>query len=117
MSPGVCTTFVGLIAAGMGLKKLDDITAPQTQQIKRMHLLAAAFNALQGGIFNISGWDLVGATPLTVESVSGLLEDNDHRWINRGAYDLLGSSVDGEASIQGLPRATTLYDNVSGTTG
>ena len=112
MSPGVCTTFAGLIAATIGLKELSDIPPQQIQQIKHMHLLAAAFNALQGGIFNISGWDLVGAIPLTAESVSTLLEDNDHRWINRGGYDLLGLAGDQSNSIQGLPKAVSLYGSI-----
>jgi trehalose synthase len=113
MSPGVCSTLPGLIAATLDIQDLSQITPGQIEQIKQAHLLAAAYNALQAGVFVLSGWDLVGALPVPMESVTELAADNDARWINRGAYDLLGAAEDGDRSIQGLPRARSLYGSLS----
>src|SRR5262249_12543539 len=56
----------------------------------------------------ISGWDLVGALPLSEDQVAHLMADADTRWLQRGAYDLLGVSTE-QASAAGLPRAAALY--------
>jgi len=40
------------------------------------------------------------------------LADGDTRWINRGAYDLLGSNPEAARSSAGLPRATALYGSL-----
>jgi trehalose synthase len=69
----------------------------------------AAFNALQPGVFALSGWDLVGALTLPPESVKERIADGDTRWILRGAYDLLGTASGVERSATGLPRAEALY--------
>ena len=113
MSPGVCSTMSGLIAAGLGVQDLEQISAAQKKQITQLHLLAAAFNALQGGVFLISGWDLVGALPVPGHSVEELVADNDYRWINRGGYDLIGSDDSIQSSLQGLPRARSLYGGLA----
>ncbi len=112
MSPGVCSTLPGLIAASLGIQDITQITLEQNEKIKQIHLLAAAFNALQGGVFLISGWDLVGALPIPTESVEDLIADNDHRWINRGGYDLLGVGDGVDFSIHGLPKAQSLYGDL-----
>jgi trehalose synthase len=112
MSPGVCSTLPGFIAASLGISDITQITPEQTERIKQIHLLAAAFNALQGGVFLLSGWDLVGALPVTTDSVKDLVADNDHRWINRGGYDLLGDCDDASHSIHGLPKAQSLYGDL-----
>ncbi len=113
MSPGVCSTLPGIIAAGLGITDITQITREQTEKIKQIHLLAAAFNALQGGVFLLSGWDLVGALPIPTDSVKDLVADNDHRWINRGGYDLLGDCDNVSRSIHGLPKARSLYGDLA----
>ncbi len=112
MSPGICSTLPGLIAASLDIQDLSQITPEQIEQIKRIHLLAAAYNALQAGVFVLSGWDLVGALPIPLESVKELVADNDARWINRGGYDLLGTAEGEDRSIQGLPQARSLYGSL-----
>ncbi len=112
MSPGICSTMAGLIAASLEINDLAEITPEQIEQIKQIHLLAAAYNALQPGVFVLSGWDLVGALPIPMESVAELAADNDARWINRGGYDLLGAAPDEERSIRGLPKARSLYGSL-----
>ncbi|MBN1684208.1 MAG: maltose alpha-D-glucosyltransferase [Gammaproteobacteria bacterium] len=102
---GLCTTFVGLIASRFGIEDIDHITEQQKTEILKAHLLLAIFNAMQPGIFSISGWDLVGALPLHEKEIPDLLKDGDCRWINRGAYDLLGAEVE---SAQ-MPKAKNLY--------
>jgi trehalose synthase len=64
---------------------------------------------MQPGIFALSGWDLVGAATLPADSVKERLADGDTRWINRGAYDLLGKNPTATTSSSGLPRAHALY--------
>jgi trehalose synthase len=79
------------------------------QQIQRLHLLLAMYNALQPGVFALSGWDLVGALPLAHDLVAEMMADGDTRWINRGAYDLLGVNPAAAGSAAGLPKAVALY--------
>ncbi len=113
MSPGVCSTLPGLIAAAQGIQDINTMSAQQKEKIKQVHLMAAAFNALQGGVFLLSGWDLVGALPIPAESVAAFVADNDYRWINRGGYDLLGTADSADRSIQGLPRAPSVYGGLA----
>lgn len=112
MSPGLCSTVTGLAAAAIGVERLDAITDEQKERIKRMHLAAASFNALMPGAFVLTGWDLTGALPVPREAVADRLSDNDCRWLNRGAYDLLDFDPSAETSTAGLPRARTLYGSL-----
>jgi trehalose synthase len=105
---GVSCTTASLVAAALGIRDLSAITPDEREQITRGHLLLAMYNALQPGVFAVSGWDLVGALPLPAASVAHLMGDADTRWIQRGAYDLLGASSE-PASAAGLPRAPALY--------
>ena len=113
MSPGVCSTLPGLIAAALGIRDVGKLSPQQKEQIRQVHLMAAAFNALQGGVFLLSGWDLVGALPIPASSVEDLVADNDYRWINRGGYDLLGCADRTDRSIQGLTIAQSLYGSLA----
>lgn len=109
---GIACTSASLIAAVLGIKKLDDINAGDTETIKRAHLLLVMFNAWQPGVFALSGWDLVGALTLDSKEVSELISDGDTRWINRGAYDLLDSNPNTTSSSAGLPKAASLYGSL-----
>ena len=106
---GVACTTATLIAATLGLTDISRLKAADVQRIKRLHLLLAFYNAMQPGVFALSGWDLVGALTLPAAAVRERLADGDTRWINRGAYDLLGSNPDAMRSAAGLPRAVALY--------
>lgn len=106
---GIACTTASVIAAGLGVTDLDAISPEQLDLIRRAHLLACRFNAWQPGVFALSGWDLVGALPLPTEQVADLIADGDTRWIERGAYDLLGINPDAATSRSGLPRARCLY--------
>jgi trehalose synthase len=55
----------------------------------------------------------VGALPLPAAEVETLIAGGDTRWINRGAYDLLGINPSATASSTGLPKATALYGPIS----
>jgi trehalose synthase len=85
------------------------LTPAEVDKIKRLHLLLAFYNAFQPGVFALSGWDLVGALTLPAEAVRDRLADGDTRWINRGAYDLIGANPQATRSAAGLPRALALY--------
>jgi trehalose synthase len=109
MSPGVCSTLAGFTAASLGIRDVSHLEPSEMARIRDRHLAAAAFNALQPGAFVVSGWDLVGALPVSRDSVRERLSDNDCRWLNRGAYDLAGVDPHAAASASGLPRAVALY--------
>ncbi|NGX64028.1 MAG: hypothetical protein KR126chlam6_01452 [Candidatus Anoxychlamydiales bacterium] len=108
---GPCTTMVGLCAAALGYKDIFNMTKDQKALVKKAHLLLTFFNAIQPGVFMVSGWDLVGAYPLKPSQVKDLIKDGDNRWINRGAYDLLGDSTK-DVSASNLPKAKTLYGSL-----
>lgn len=108
---GIASTTASVIAATLGISALDDIGEEEVARIRQAHLLLAMYNALQPGVFALSGWDLVGALPLPADhpQVAPLLEGGDTRWVHRGAYDLLGVDPDAQASAAGMPRARSLY--------
>lgn len=101
---GVSCTTLSVVAAALGIRDLTDLSAAQKAQMQRLHRLLVIYNAFQPGVFALSGWDLVGALPLPPQQVAHLMGDGDTRWINRGAYDLLGNGGRAE-----LPPAPALY--------
>ena len=109
---GLATTFAGFIAPALGVADPYAATPAQVKQIARGHLLLAAANALQPGVFGLSSWDLVGALPIPAEAVKDRIGGGDFRWINRGGVDLLGANPASTASAFGLPRAKALYGPV-----
>ena len=106
---GISCTTATVAAAALGIHDLRHLTDAQRRDIQRAHLLLAMFNAMQPGVFALSGWDLVGALTVSAESVKDLIAEGDTRWINRGAYDLLGKHPGVTTSSSGLPRAYALY--------
>lgn len=110
---GVACTSASVAAAALGLRELDALTDEDIERIKRVHLLMVMFNAMQPGVFAISGWDLVGALPLPVELVADRMVDGDTRWIQRGAYDLIDTNVQATASSEGIPKARSLYGSLT----
>ena len=91
---------------------IQKLTDEQVEQIKNAHLLLAMFNALQPGVFALSGWDLVGALTLDRKQVGWLLGDGDTRWIHRSAYDLMDFRPDATESQSKMPRGTALYGSL-----
>jgi len=106
---GVACTTASLAAAALGIADVSRLTRAEVQKITRLHLLLAFYNAFQPGVFALSGWDLVGSLTLPAGVVKDRLADGDTRWINRGAYDLLGASPEATRSAAGLPKAVALY--------
>lgn len=106
---GIASTTATIITATLGIRDLTHLTHAEIERVKRLHLLLAFYNAMQPGVFALSGWDLVGALTLPADSVRARLADGDTRWINRGAYDLLGTNPKAQRSTEGLPRAVALY--------
>jgi trehalose synthase len=103
---GVACTMASVATAALGV---DGTDPDDLEPIRRAHLAMAAANALQPGVFAMSGWDLTGALPLTTDEVAGFVADGDTRWVARGAYDLLGSAPEADRSAAGMPRAPSLY--------
>ncbi len=109
---GVSCTTASIITAALGIRDLDAITAADIQQIKQIHLLLVMYNAMQPGVFALSGWDLVGALPLPAEQVEHLMGDGDTRWIHRGAYDLVDLNPESSLSAGLMPRSKSLYGSL-----
>jgi trehalose synthase len=109
---GVSCTTASIITAALGIRDLDAITDADIQKIRHIHLLLVMFNAMQPGVFALSGWDLVGALPLPAEQVQHLMQDGDTRWIHRGAYDLVDLDPEAEFSAGNMPRPRTLYGSI-----
>ncbi len=106
---GPCTTILGLCAASLGVKDIYNMSSKEKEEVKKAHLLLAFFNAMQPGVFAISGWDIVGALPLRNDIVEPYAKDGDKRWANRGSYDLLGSK---EQVKENLPKSVALYGTI-----
>ncbi len=109
---GVSCTTASIITAALGIRDLDAITPADIQQIKQIHLLLVMYNAMQPGVFALSGWDLVGALPLPAEHVEHLMGDGDTRWIHRGAYDLVDLNPEASLSAGLMPRSKSLYGSL-----
>ncbi|WP_304111670.1 maltose alpha-D-glucosyltransferase [Mycolicibacterium bacteremicum] len=107
---GIACTTATVIAATLGVKDLADIT--DIDRIRRAHLLLAMFNALQPGVFALSGWDLCGMLTLPAEQIGELLRGGDTRWIHRAAHDLMGVNPQATHSSEGMPRGTSLYGSI-----
>lgn len=104
---GIACTTASVVCAALGVKDFDDIG--DVDPIRRAHLLLAMFNALQPGVFALSGWDLVGELTLPVTQVAELVAEGDTRWINRGAHDLMGINPHARQSTAGMPLGRNLY--------
>ena len=109
---GIACTTATVIAATLGITDLDTIKEVETAQIIRVHLLLAMFNALQPGVFALSGWDLGGMLTLAPEQVEELLESGDTRWVHRAGHDLMGVNPGARSSSSGLPRGRSLYGTI-----
>lgn len=109
---GIASTTASVITAALGYHDIEALSEAQVERVKQAHLLLAMFNALQPGVFALSGWDLVGALPIPAEEIEPLLREGDTRWIHRPAYDLLGVAPGAERSASGMPRARALYGTV-----
>ena len=109
---GLCTTNTGLAAAALGIKDPYHMTSQQKEMVKKGHLALTYYVTMQPGVFSISGWDLIGALPVAQDKLQRFLTDGDYRWINRGAYDLLGNDPDATQSKDAVPVADNLYGNL-----
>ncbi|HKS00874.1 MAG TPA: maltose alpha-D-glucosyltransferase, partial [Arthrobacter sp.] len=106
---GIACTTVSFIMAALGIQDPENLTDEQQAQILDAHILLSMYNALQPGVFALSGWDLTGVAALDRQKVQELTAQGDTRWINRGAHDIMGTSPEAEASSAGMPRARSLY--------
>jgi maltose alpha-D-glucosyltransferase/alpha-amylase len=108
---GIACTTATVIAATLGIRDVGLITPEERDEIKRVHLLLAMFNALQPGVFALSGWDLSGMLTVDAAEVADLIADGDTRWLNRGAHDLRG--VDEPMREGRMPAGRSLYGTLS----
>jgi trehalose synthase len=106
---GIASTTGTVIAAALGYTSIENLTDEQIRKIRQAHLLLAMFNALQPGVFSLSGWDLLGMLTLDPEKIAPLLATGDTRWIHRSAYDLMGFQTESEQPRTGMPKAVSMY--------
>ena len=106
---GIACTTASVITATLGFTDLTALTADDIERITSAHLLLAMYNALQPGVFALSGWDLCGTLPLDAADVRSLIAGGDTRWIERGAHDLMGWNPEATVSSSGMPKALSLY--------
>jgi trehalose synthase len=109
---GIASTTATIIAASLGITSIAKLAPEEIEQIKRAHLLLAMFNALQPGVFALSGWDLCGMLTLDRKHVGRLLADGDTRWIHRAAYDLMDYRPHAHESLSKMPRGVSLYGSL-----
>ncbi|GAA2093322.1 maltose alpha-D-glucosyltransferase [Microlunatus panaciterrae] len=109
---GIASTTASIITASLGYDDVSELDTEQIEKVKRAHLLLAMFNALQPGVFALSGWDLCGMLTLERKQVSWLLSTGDTRWIHRAAYDLLDYRPDAHESLSKMPRGVSLYGSL-----
>jgi trehalose synthase len=109
---GIASTTATIVAASLGYSDIRTLSPAQIESIRRAHLLLAMFNALQPGVFALSGWDLCGLLTLKPSAVSSLLAAGDTRWIHRPAYDLMGYRPGATRSRAGMPRGCSLYGSL-----
>ncbi len=114
---GISSTTASVVTASLGIRDLTAMTDEDVDRVRRAHLLLAMFNALQPGVFALSGWDLVGALPVPPEEIEPLLAEGDTRWIHRPAYDLLDLDPTATRSASGMPRARALYGPIDAQLG
>ena len=108
---GIACTTATVIAATLGIEDLTAITAEDCKRIQKVHLLLAMFNALQPGVFALSGWDLAGMLTVEHSKVADLIAEGDTRWLNRGAHDLRG--VEDPLRDGRMPPGRSLYGTLS----
>ena len=109
---GIASTTATVIAAALGYTDIADLSQAQVEKIKQVHLVLAMFNALQPGVFALSGWDLCGMLTLERSKVSRLLASGDTRWIHRAAYDLMDYRPEATESPSKMPRGSSLYGSL-----
>ena len=107
---GIASTTATIIAASLGITSIAKLTPEQVEQIKQAHLLLAMFNALQPGVFALSGWDLCGM--LTLDRARSPPRGWGHRWIHRAAYDLMDYRPHAHESLSKMPRGVSLYGSL-----
>ncbi len=111
---GIASTTASVIAASLGVRALDDLDDERVELVRKAHLLLAMFNALQPGVFALSGWDLCGMLTLPRTAIEPLLATGDTRWLHRSAYDLMGYDPEATRSGSGMPKGTSLYGDLPG---
>ena len=70
------------------------------------------FNALQPGVFALSGWDLCGMLTLPPPRSPNCCAGGDTRWIHRAGHDLMGVNPAATQSMAGMPRGRSLYGSI-----
>ena len=106
---GIASTTGTVIAASLGYTRIDNLTDAQIDKIRQAHLLLVMFNALQPGVFSLSGWDLLGMLTVDPDEIASLLATGDTRWIHRSAYDLMGFQPSVGEAATGMPTAVSMY--------
>ena len=93
----------------LGIRDIGHLTDAQRRDIRRAHLLLATVQRHAAGRLRPVGLGSRRRPDAPGRIGEALIADGDTRWINRGAYDLLGKHSGATKSSSGLPRAHALY--------
>ncbi len=107
---GVATTIAGFVAAALEIRDPYQASRSEREQIRKGHLLLAAANAMQPGVFSLSSWDLV--RPADTLGVRGRSSRRrrlplDQSWRRRSD----GGQSERERVVQRLERAECCTDH------
>lgn len=96
---GILAHFAELISARLNIDikyKLEHklLTTEEQEQIKKLMLLAAFYNMMQPGVFQISAWDLIGAVNKPSIKLDEYLSDGDLRWLCRSGFEFVKNKSD-----------------------
>eukprot|EP01130_Rhizamoeba_saxonica_P012974 TRINITY_DN550_c1_g3_i11.p1 TRINITY_DN550_c1_g3~~TRINITY_DN550_c1_g3_i11.p1 ORF type:complete len:597 (-),score=129.99 TRINITY_DN550_c1_g3_i11:432-2222(-) len=105
------TTFGTIFAARSGY--ISSKTSENFNKTKDLMLMASSFNIFLPGVFQISAWDLLGCLALDQDdpNIQELIGEADYRWLNRGGFNLMDSSVNG-TGVTGVSKASTLFGDL-----
>ncbi|GHV52161.1 hypothetical protein FACS1894206_00440 [Deltaproteobacteria bacterium] len=103
------TTGTGVAALSLGSGNAASVTKEMQPLIRDGHFLQIFVRAMLPGLFMISGQDLAGSLPLSWYSMTDNRETWDVSLTSHGAYGLTQSITDTSVTLQGVPKAKTLY--------
>lgn len=104
------TTSAGIAALALGAGNAASIGKETLPRIRDGHYLQIMIKAMLPGVFMLSGQDLAGSLPQSWYAMTENAAEWDGALASRGGYSLTQSVQDTAVTIQGVPRAKTVYE-------
>jgi len=118
---GILAHFSELLAARLNIDLKSKIKSDrlvlsddERAEIKQLMLLAAFYNMMQPGVFQVSAWDLVGAVHRSSPKTQEYLSDGDLRWLCRSGVELLKSVNNHEDAHteNGIAKCYSVFESI-----